>query len=269
MQWLAHAPGACDGGSSTCALPKPTTAVVVVGASSQDPCGQPLLLKHSMVVVAQALLEPATVGAVVGACSGISQLQWQLTPAAKAHIGSVLLSESACTGEEGPIAVLPLPSCAPPTTAPHLYGRPRLFLHTPSVGAEPHSSPFRLSLCSQAQSSSWICPLKPELQHPAPAHTSECASQAGESTVVAPTICAGLSPFCPPKTGCCALFLGSKAPPPSWLISLLVKGLPRVWEPFFFQSSLPGAQVLSQLLSLFFLFCPTWFYGDFLALSEV
>ena len=156
MQWLAHAPGACDGGSSTCALPKPTTAVVVVGASSQDPCGQPLLLKHSMVVVAQALLEPATVGAVVGACSGISQLQWQLTPAAKAHIGSVLLSESACTGEEGPIAVLPLPSCAPPTTAPHLYGRPRLFLHTPSVGAEPHSSPFRLSLCSQAQSSSWI-----------------------------------------------------------------------------------------------------------------
>lgn len=155
MQWLAHAPGACDGGSSTCTLPKPTTAVVVVVASSQDPYGQPLLLNHS-VVVAQALLEPDTVGAVVGACSGNSQLQWQLAPSPKAHIGSVLSSESACTGEEGPMAVLPLPSCTAPTTAPHLYGGPRLFLRTPSVGVEPHSSPFRPSLCSQAQSSSWI-----------------------------------------------------------------------------------------------------------------
>ena len=56
------------------------------------------------------------------------------------------------------------------------------------------------------------------------------------------TSCAGLSPFCLLQTSCCALFWGSEAPPLSLLISLLVRGLPRVWYTLFFQSSLPGVQ---------------------------
>ena len=40
------------------------------------------------------------------------------------------------------------------------------------VAAIPHSSHFRLSSCSQPQSSAWVCPLKPEFQHSGPVCTS-------------------------------------------------------------------------------------------------
>ena len=45
-----------------------------------------------------------------------------------------------------------------------------------------------------------------------------------------------------------------KAPPLSRLISSPVRGLPSVWKPFLFHSSLPGVQVLSCFLSLIFSF---------------
>ena len=86
------------------------------------------------------------------------------------------------------------------------------------------------------------------------------------------TICACLSAFFLLQTGSCVLFQGSEAL--SWLMSLLVRGRPRVQEAFLFQSSLPGVQVpfgfLSHFLfSLAFFFCSTQLHGDFLALSEV
>ena len=75
------------------------------------------------------------------------------------------------------------------------------------------------------------------------------------------TIYAGLSLFCLLQTHCCALLWVSEAPFLSRLISLLVKGLPRVREPFFFYCFLPGVQVPSQFF-FFFSFCPTWLRGD-------
>lgn len=60
------------------------------------------------------------------------------------------------------------------------------------------------------------------------------------------TICAGLSPLCPPQT---SLIQGSKAPRLSQLISPPVRGLPSKWKPFLF-SSLPGLLAPSWFLSL-------------------
>lgn len=103
------------------------------------------------------------------------------------------------------------------------------------------SSPFRLSLLSQPQSSSQVHPLKPKFHHPVHTPTSTYASQAGEHRVVAQTICISLSLFCLPQRGCCALLRGYKVPFLFWLISPLMKELPRVRDPFLFHSSLPGA----------------------------
>ena len=44
---------------------------------------------------------------------------------------------------------------------------------------------FRLSICNRPQSSPWVCLLKHEFQHPAPACTIRCVSQAGECSEVA------------------------------------------------------------------------------------
>ena len=100
------------------------------------------------------------------------------------------------------------------------------FVH-PWLRLGSHSNPFRLSLCSQPQSSPWVCPLKPVFQHPAPACTSRCESWGGECREVARTLCAGLSLFSLLQADCCTLLWASEAPFLSQLISLLVKGLPR------------------------------------------
>lgn len=57
-----------------------------------------------------------------------------------------------------------------------------------------------------------------------------------------------VSLFCLQQTSCCACLQASEAPFLSWLISLQVKGLPRLREPFLFHSSVPRAQVLSQFI---------------------
>lgn len=62
------------------------------------------------------------------------------------------------------------------TVALPFCGGPGLFPQTLLVVAVPLSSPFRLSLYSQHQSSLWVCPLN---QHPAPTCTNGHASQAG------------------------------------------------------------------------------------------
>ena len=91
---------------------------------------------------------------------------------------------------------------------------------------------------------------------PWPLHMSTPVSCAGECSKAARTICAIW--FCLPQVGGCTLPWAFKAPYLSQLISQPVKGAPRVTELFFFHSSHPGAQVLSQFLFFFFLFHPTW-----------
>ena len=68
-----------------------------------------------------------------------------------------------------------------------------------------HSSPFRLSPCSQPQSSPQVCPLKPEFQHPAPTCTIRYMSPSGEYSEVARIVCVGLALFCLPQASCCTL----------------------------------------------------------------
>ena len=64
---------------------------------------------------------------------------------------------------------------------------------------------------------------------------------------------------------CCTLLLGSEAPPPSRLVSLPAKGLPRVQEHFLLHSFLPAAG-LPQFLYFSLSFCPTQLRGGFVAL---
>ena len=209
--------------------------------------------------------------AAVHACLWNQRWQWWLTPAAEARVGSALPPESMRAEKEAPMAVLSLSSRAPQQWRLALLAGPASFPYSLGCGT-PHPSPLRLSPCSQPQSFPQLWPSKLEPQHPAPTHLSGWVSQAVECQAVAPIICAGLSPLCPPESGCCTLLQGSKAPALSWLVSLLVRGLPSVPKTFLCHSPLPGGQVPFWFLSLsFFSFfiCPTQLCGDFLAFLEV
>ena len=77
-------------------------------------------------------------------------------------------------------------------------------------------APFRLSSCSQQQSSPWDPTSEAQASAPSPRppqRVSRQASRAGEcwSALI---LCAGISPLCPLHPCCCALLCGSKAPPP-------------------------------------------------------
>ena len=100
-------------------------------------------------------------------------------------------------------------------------------------------------------------PPEPESQCPAPFQ----ASQAVVSWEVVLIVCEALSLLCPPQSSCCDFLWGFEVPP-SYLISLSVRWLPRLWVPFLFRSSLSGVLVLSWL----FPFCSTHLCGGFLAL---
>ena len=151
----------------------------------------------------------------------------------------------------------------------HFCGRPMLssvYTHPTPTGFQPvqWSSPFRLSLLSQPQSSSQVGPLKPKFHHPVPTPTSTCVSRAGEHRMVAQTICVSLSLFCLPQTGCCALLRACKVPFVFRLISPLVKGLPRVRKPssFTVPSQGPGGTGSILIPFCFSFFCSTQLRED-------
>lgn len=84
------------------------------------------------------------------------------------------------------------------------------------------------------------CPLEPECQRPAP----RGSSQAVGCQEVVPVVCTAFSRLCPLQSSCCT-FLCDVEVPASWLISLTVMWLPRVWVPLLFHSSLSGVLVPS------------------------
>lgn len=123
-------------------------------------------------------------------------------------------------------------------------------MYAPGLWPLLHCIPFRQSSHSQLLSSTWVCPLKPKFQHPAPRCTSRHMAQAGYCCHVAGTICAGLSLFCLPQAGCCTLPRASKPP----FLSQLPKGLPRARKPGLFHTSLPGCRSCPS----YFFFHPAW-----------
>ena len=86
-----------------------------------------------------------------------------------------------------------------------------------------------------------------------PPRLSRQTSRAGECQL-APILCAGISPLCPPHPCGCALLRGSKASPLRHAHSPPAKGLPSVWNPFLLHSSLPLVQVPSLFFCLWFFF---------------
>lgn len=103
-------------------------------------------------------------------------------------------AEWGCCGGPAP------PFMRPSTTALHsvvgLSFSPR-----PRLQPIQNLNPFRLSLCSQLQTSPLACLLLPEFQHPAPTNTSRHTSWAGDYTKVA-QILSCWSLFCLLQTGC-------------------------------------------------------------------
>ena len=95
-----------------------------------------------------------------------------------------------------------------------------------------------------------------------PRRGSRQASRAGECCSV-PSLCAGISPLCPPHPCGCALLHGSEASPLRHPQSPPAKGLPSVWTPFLLHSCLPLVQVLSLFFVsvVSFFFCPTQVRG--------
>ena len=167
--------------------------------------------------------------------------QWQLLPAHGSPVGSVLLPgsthrERSSYGNPAPLLM------RLQIMMPCLSRGSRLLPITPSVAT---AQPF------QAVSTPHSGPVPgTELQclsfstRPPPP-TNRGVSQVGECRVVVLTLSAGYSLFCLPQTGCFSVLLGSETPPPSRLISPLVRRLPKVREPFLLHSSLPGVQALS------------------------
>ena len=130
----------------------------------------------------------------------------------------------------------------------------------PQLWLGPHFRPFGLSPCSHAESSPWVCLLKPEFQHPAAVHTSRCMSLAGECSKVATTLCTDLSPFCLTQAGCCTLLRASDTPflsgssPSQWRVfpgwgnlssfTAPSRGAGPILIPFFFSFVLPSYVVI-------------------------
>ena len=75
---------------------------------------------------------------------------------------------------------------------------------------------------------------------------------------------AALTLLCLPQSSCCN-FLQDFEVPPSQLISLSVRWLPRVWVPFLFHSFLSGMLAPSSFLFSLFFFCSIQLCGGFLA----
>ena len=117
-----------------------------------------------------------------------------------------------------------------------------------------HSTPQPIAHCSSTLGTLLLslsgCPHRAKPSPLPRTHTeSQCpaptrASQAMVSMEVVQMICPSLTLLYPPQSSFCT-FLSNFEVPPSQLISLLVRWLPRMWVPFLFHSSLPGVLVLS------------------------
>lgn len=116
-----------------------------------------------------------------------------------------------------------------------------------------HRMSFGLSMHSQTECSPWVCLLK--LHTKVGVHL-ELGVQQGSQDL----LCWSLSILLL-QVGCCTFLWTTEALYLSWLISQLVKGVPRVMELLFFHYSLSGLQVSSKLL-LLLLFGPTRLCGD-------
>lgn len=142
--------------------------------------------------------------------------------------------------------------CAPSNNGAHLYARTRLCPHTWLLPLQAISTQL-----TQSFPQVWLP--KPSLQQPAPNYTGGFGSQSGEHRGAAQTVYADLCPLFF-QNGCWEILWVSEASPPSWLISLLVRVVPRVGEAFLLYSSLSGEMSCSDLflaLSLYFiLFSP-------------
>ena len=153
--------------------------------------------------------------------------------------------------------------CAPSNNGAHLYVRTRLCPHTWLL-------PLQAISTQPTQSFPQVWLPKPSLQQPAPNYTGGCGSQSGEHRVAAQVTYADLSPLFF-QNGCWEILWVSEASPPSCLIPLLVRVVPRVGEAFLLYSSLSGGNVLfwflSCSLSLFYFVLPSY-VEIHLALSE-
>ena len=114
-------------------------------------------------------------------------------------------------------------------------------------------APFRLCSRRQPQSSPWD-PTEAQASDPSPRpsqRVSRQASWAGEGWL-APILCVGISPLCPPHPCGYALLPGSEGFPLRHMQSPPTKGFPSVWKPFLLHSSLPLVQVPSLFFCLYF-----------------
>ena len=152
-----------------------------------------------------------------------------------------------------------------------LFGSCRLFPGLTS-GYLWCTKPFRL--CSRPASPSPLPAIRPKpslsSQPRPPRRLSRQASRAGECCS-APSLCAGISPLCPPHLCGCALLRGSEASPSATRSlrprrGVLVCGnLSSFTAPSHWRRSRPYSFV--SVISFFF--CPTQVRGNFLAFWEV
>ena len=103
-----------------------------------------------------------------------------------------------------------------------------------------------------------------------PQRLSRQASRAGECCS-APSLCAGISPLCPPHPCGCALLRGSEASPLRHPQSLSTKGLLVCGNLSSFTAPSPRCRSCAySFVSVFpFFFCPTQVRGEFLVFWEV
>ena len=170
---------------------------------------------------------------------------------------------------------LPLLLSPSPTMAPCFSCGPRPLPRFPQLWSSAPQPMLHHSLAPQAVSTQPTLVLSPELTSrtwvsvPSPNPSiSGCDVWGGG----ADDLCSSYSAL-PPQSSCYP-FLCNFEVPPSWLISLLVRWLPRIWVPFLFNSSLSGVLVPSWFLfsfslSLFFPFVLPSYMEGFLPFLEV
>ena len=190
------------------------------------------------------------------------RLRWKewLAPTPGIHVAGALPPESAHSWRKKLLRQSHRPPYGLPTMGPRLIGAQAssLLPELPWLWGTTLVSPQAVSRqLISVHSPSWL--LKPKSQQLALTHPAEEYLRLG-SLAAMTTTCAGLSPTDPPETSGCVLLWGFKAPALSWLISLPIMGLPSVWKPLLFHSSLQGHRFhLHSFLSLSFSFllCPT------------